>query len=86
MKSKKWLLGGISLQLAVGFTVSYIVYTTGTLITDPEGLNKGAAIGGLVAVLIMIMFVGVLIHNTNKRVKAEQALKAQRRKERALNK
>ncbi len=86
MKSKKWLWGGIGLQLGVGYTVAYLVYTIGTLIVAPESLHLGGAIGGLVAVIAMVVFVSVLISRANKRVKAEQALKAQRRKERALKK
>ncbi len=84
MKSKKWLFGGIGLQLGVGYTVAYLVYTIGTLIVAPESLHLGGGIGGLVAVIAMVVFVGVLISRANKRVKAEQALKAQRRKERAM--
>ena len=33
MKSGKWLLGGICLQLATGYTVAFLVYQIGTLIT-----------------------------------------------------
>ena len=33
MKSGKWLLGGICLQLATGYTVAFGVYQIGTLIT-----------------------------------------------------
>lgn len=83
MKSKKWLLGGIGLQLGVGFTVAYFVYTIGTLITDAQALNKTAALGGFIAILAMVVFVGVLIGRSNKRVKQEQALKAQKKRERA---
>ena len=32
MKSAKWLWGGIGLQLGVGYTVAYFVYTIGTLL------------------------------------------------------
>ena len=83
MKSKKWLLGGIGLQLGVGFTVAYFVYTIGTLITDAQALNKTAALGGFIAILAMVVFVGILIGRSNKRVKQEQALKAQKKRERA---
>jgi len=83
MKSKKWLLGGIGLQLGVGYTVSYFVYTIGTLIVTPASLNVGSAIGGIIAILVMAVFVGVLIGRANKRVKQEQALKAQKKRERA---
>lgn len=74
MKSAKWLWGGIGLQLAVGYTVSYFVYTIGTLIAG-EVLNIGAAMGGLIAVALMILFIAGLIVNTNKKLKAERALR-----------
>lgn len=74
MKSAKWLWGGIGLQLGVGYTVAYLVYTIGTLITAPATLNVGAAIGGLVAVLAMVAFVAFLIINTDRKLKTEYAL------------
>ena len=76
MKSAKWLWGGIGLQLAIGYTVSYLVYTIGTLIVGGT-LNIGAAIGGAIAVAVMIAFVIGLIINTNKKIKVEYALKAE---------
>ena len=79
MKSAKWFWGGIGFQLAVGYTVSYLIYTVGTLITAPSMLNVGAAIAGLVAVLAMAGFVVYLILNTNKKLKAEYALKASKK-------
>ena len=42
MKSAKWLWGGIGLRLATGYTVSYAVYTVGTLVTGGS-LNVAAA-------------------------------------------
>ncbi|MBO5232020.1 MAG: ferrous iron transporter B [Clostridia bacterium] len=76
MKSAKWLWGGIGLQFAVGYTVSYLVYTVGTLIVAPSTLAVAPAIAGLVAVLVMAAFVGYLIVNANKKIKAEYALKS----------
>ena len=73
MKSGKWLWGGIGLQLATGYTVAYIVYTIGTIITGGT-LNIGAAIGGLIAVAAMVAVVVGLIMNTNKKLKTEYAL------------
>lgn len=67
MKSSKWLWGGIALQLGVGYTVGYLVYTIGTLITAPATLNIGAAIGGLSAVLVFAAVVCIRINNTNKK-------------------
>ena len=69
MKSAKWLWGGIGLQLAVGYTVAYLVYTIGTLIAGGT-LHVGAAVSGLAAVLAMAAVVAGLILNTNKKLKA----------------
>lgn len=73
MKSGKWVWGGIGLQLATGYTVAYLVYTIGTIVTGGT-LNIGAAIGGLIAVAAMVAVIVSLIMNTNKKLKAEYAL------------
>ncbi len=65
MKSAKWLFGGIGLQLAVGYTVSYLVYTVGTIIVG-GALNIGAAIGGAIAVAVMVSLVTFLILKNKK--------------------
>lgn len=74
MKSGKWVWGGIGLQLGVGFTVAYFVYTIGTLLTAPETLNIGAALAGLAAVAVIVIIVGSMIANTKKKMKSEYAL------------
>ncbi len=74
MKSGKWVWAGISLQMGVGFTVGYLVYTIGTLITAPATLNVGGAIGGLIAVVAFALIIAGMIKNTNKKMKAEYAL------------
>lgn len=74
MKSAKWVWGGIALQLGVGYTVAYLVYTIGTLITAPATLNAGAAIGGLLAVAAIVVVVVMLINNANRKLKTEYAL------------
>ncbi|MDI9539947.1 MAG: ferrous iron transporter B [Bacillota bacterium] len=73
MKSAKWLWGGIALQLGVGYTVAYFVYTIGTIITGAT-LNVAAAVGGFMAVLVMVAIVAGLILNTNKKLKSEYEL------------
>ena len=75
MKSAKWVWGGIGFQLATGYTVAYLVYTIGTIITGGD-LNVGAAIGGLIAVVAMVAIIIAIILNTNRKLKAEYALKA----------
>ena len=74
MKSGKWVWGGIGLQLGVGYTVGYSVYTIGTLLTAPSSLNGGAAIGGLIAVLAFVAIIITLINKTNRKMKSEYAL------------
>ncbi len=53
MKNAKWFWGGIALQLSVGYSVAYFVYTIGTLITAPASLNTTAAVLGFIAVMAM---------------------------------
>ncbi len=79
MKSAKWLWGGIGLQLSVGYSVAYLVYTIGTIIAG-EPLNAGAAVGGLVAILSIIFIIVGMIINTEKKLKAEKALKSSKPK------
>lgn len=74
MKSRKWVLGGIGLQLSVGFTVAYLVYTVGTLLTAPEALNMAAALAGLAAAAVMVGVITMLIVNNRKKMKTEYAL------------
>ncbi len=70
MKSAKWLLAGIGLQLAVGYTVSYIVYTVGTLITAPASLDLPAAVCGLAAILATALVILAVIRSGDRRRQA----------------
>lgn len=74
MKSGKWLWGGIGLQLGVGYTAGYLIYTIGTLITAPAALNINAAIIGLVAVAVFAFVIIAMIANTNKKIKSDCAV------------
>ena len=64
---KKWFWGGVALQFATGYTVSYLVYTVGTLLTDPARLDVTAASFGLALVLSFVCIIGVLIHRGDKK-------------------
>lgn len=75
MKSKKWVWGGIGLQMGTGYTVGYLVYTIGTLITNPSSLNVVMAICGAAVVAVFAVTVIGLIKNTDKKLKTEYALK-----------
>ena len=71
IKQKKWFWGGIGLQLATGYTVGYLVYTIGTLITAPDTLNVGAAIGGLLFVVGFVIVLAFLCSRADRSIKAE---------------
>ena len=73
IKSKKWLFSGIALQLATGFTVGFVVYQVGTLITT-GALGKGF-LPGLIAEAVIIAIIAFLIVKADKRVKAEKEAK-----------
>ena len=77
MKSAKWLWGGIALQLGVGYTVAYLVYTVGTLITDAASLRLLPAVLGGLAVLGMATVVTVLCLRSDKKLSREYALSRQ---------
>ena len=69
IKQKKWLWGGIFLQLGTGYSIGYLVYTIGTLITAPASLNINAAVGGLIAIGVMLSVVVWLSVRADKKVK-----------------
>ena len=64
---KKWFWGGVALQFATGYTVSYLVYTVGTLLTDPTRLDVTAAVFGLLLVLSFVFIIGALVHRGDKK-------------------
>ena len=73
MQSRKWLWGGIALQLGTGYTVAFLVYQIGTLITT--GSLGNGFLPGLLAVLVMAAIVAALIHRTSRQFKSEYELK-----------
>ena len=72
LQSKKWLIGAICLQLATGFTVGFLVYQIGTLITT--GAFGSGFIGGLIAVIAFIGIIAALIIKNRKVIKKEYKL------------
>ena len=75
MKSGKWLFGGICLQLATGYTVAFLVYQIGTLITT--GSLGTAFVPGLIAVLVFAAVIIWRIHRSDQEFAAEYSLHAQ---------
>ncbi len=72
MKSAKWLWGGIGLQMGIGFTVGYLVYTIGTLITAPATLNVPAALIGLMVIALMVAIITLIAIHNEKQAAAEK--------------
>lgn len=72
MQDKKWLWGGIALQLATGYVVAFLVYQLGTLITT-KALGSGF-LGGLIAVLVIVGIIAALIKKKDKQFNAEYKL------------
>ncbi len=67
INDRKWFWGGIALQFAVGYTISFLVYQIGTLITT--GAFGAGFIPGLIAVAVIVMFVLHLIAKADKNIK-----------------
>ena len=72
IKDKKWLLGGVGLQFGAGYTVAFLVYQIGTLITT--GSVGQGFLPGLVVVLAIAAFIIRLIVKENKRFDEEYSL------------
>lgn len=72
IKDKKWLLGGVALQLATGYVVAFVVYQVGTLVTT--GTLGTGFIPGLIVVAAIVAIIAYLIQKANKDVTKEYAL------------
>ncbi|WP_026670625.1 ferrous iron transporter B [Butyrivibrio sp. AE3006] len=72
MKSAKWLWGAIGLQLATGFTVGFLVYQIGTLITT--GALGAGFVYGLIAIAVFAAFIVYLIRRNQKEMVLEYKL------------
>ena len=72
ISSRRWLWGGIALQLATGFTVGFLVYQIGTLVTTGTvgaGFAGGAAfVAAFAAVLVWLCV------RSDRKEKAEHVL------------
>ena len=76
MKSAKWLWGGIGLQLGTGYTVGFLVYQIGTLITT--GSIGAGFVPGLIAVIVFAAVLVRLCLKADKDLKQEYALNGAR--------
>jgi len=82
IKSRKWLWGGIGLQFATGYTVGFLVYQIGTLITT--GSVGAGFIPGLVVVMCIVAYITYLIKKADSDLKKEYSLNSKSKKEQVL--
>ncbi|MBU3131938.1 ferrous iron transport protein B [Clostridium gasigenes] len=68
MEDKKWLWGGIAFQFGTGYTIAFLTYQIGTLITT--GSVGAGFIPGLVAVTAMIVTVAYLMKKGSEKSKS----------------
>ena len=65
MEDKKWLWGGIAFQFATGYTVSFLVYQIGTLVTT--GSLGTAFVPGLIVVAVIASIIIYLMKNGSEK-------------------
>lgn len=76
MKSGRWMLGGICLQLATGYTVAFAVYQIGTLITT--GSPGTAFVPGMAAVIVFVCIIIWRIRRSDREFVSEYSLHSAR--------
>ena len=78
IKSKKWLFGGIGLQFAVGYIVSFLVFFFGSLITG-ESLGEAwmPFVGWAITLAIVAIVIAIIVNN-KKKFKEEYALEGKK--------
>lgn len=72
IKDRKWFWMGVGLQFATGFTVAFIVYQAGTLITT--GSLGSGIVFGLLAEAIIVAAIIYMIKKTNRHLDEEYRL------------
>jgi len=76
MGDRKWFWGGVALQFATGFTVAFLVYQIGTLITT--GALGAGFFPGLIAVAAIAAIIVSLIKKADAKSAAEAAAKSRK--------
>lgn len=74
MQDRKWLWGGIALQLGTGYTIAFLLYQIGTMITT--GAVGAGFVPGLIAILLMSAVVVILARKAQTKLAVEYKLHA----------
>lgn len=72
MADKKWLWGGIGLQLGTGYSVGFLVYQIGTLATT--GSIGAGFFPGLIAVLVFAAVLVYMCRKSDREIESKYAL------------
>ena len=75
LKSKKWLFAGIGLQLGVGYSVGFITYFFGTLISGENPAPLWMNILGFAVIGVFALILTLLIIKRDKELAAQKAEK-----------
>ena len=73
IKSRRWLFAGIGLQLAVGYSIGFLVFFFGTLFTTCEFGSVWMPILGWAIVLAIAAVISYLIIKKKREIKGESA-------------
>ena len=76
MKSAKWLWAGIGLQIAVGYSISFLVFFFGSLFTGSSLGSPWMPLVGWAMIALIAIVLATLILRKNKEIRAEAAAKA----------
>lgn len=72
IKDRKWMFGGVAIQLCTGYIVAFLVYQVGTIITE-KTLGQGF-VPGLIAVVVMISTLIYFMFRSDKQIESKYAL------------
>ncbi|MBR3866942.1 MAG: ferrous iron transporter B, partial [Butyricicoccus sp.] len=75
INDRKWFWSGVGLQFATGYTVAFLVYQIGTLVTT--GSFGPGFLPGLIAVAAIAAVIVSMIRKTDRQLAAQYALKQQ---------
>ncbi len=75
IKSRRWFFGGIGLQLAVGYSLGFLVYFFGTLFTGGTFHSVWAPIVGWVVVAAIVAFITYLVLERRADARTSEAMK-----------
>ena len=79
LDSRKWLAAGVGLQLSVGYTLGFVTFFFGTLLTGGEFGALWMPIVGWAIVGVIAIVLGALIVHNSRRCKEESEAKASKK-------